>query len=118
MRISVRVNSGDYGLRTLFAIIKEVDDKCFIFLEDEWIPLDTIGIGPEKFTFMVPVEARDEVLQQLVNLLSGMGFNPEKAKAAEVEIDRIENHLVDAIEVRDRLLSMIEISTKSVIIKQ
>jgi len=44
----------------------------------------------------------------MADLLGGMGYKPKGLKAAMEEIDRIENHLVDTIKVRDTLLELLK----------
>lgn len=113
MQVKVRVNQQDYGRRVIFGFFKDDPERNKFYIFDgkrSWVEYDLNGAaqGEEVVTFAIPPEARDEVLQQLSDLLGGMGYKPQSVKAAAQEIDRLENHLVDTIKTRDTLLELLK----------
>ena len=109
MAIKVKVDQQDYGFKIVFGFFKEDGDKRLILVGDKWVPVDE---GSNNLcTLMIPPEGKDEVLQQLADILGALGFKPAKLKAAQQEIDRLDNHLIDACVIRDRLLAILEKKT-------
>lgn len=111
MSVKVRVNQQDYGQKIVFAFIKESQDpgKYNLFNgKDKWEELEYGQDNPDKVTLVIPPEAKEEILQQMADMLYAMGFKPAKLKAVQSEMDRLDNHLMDTIAIRDRLLVIIE----------
>jgi hypothetical protein len=118
MAIKVRVNQLDYGQRIVFAFLKEGKDPGKAYIWDGRGSWQEFPFGEtvveEKVTLVIPPEGKAEILQQMADILGAMGYKPEKLKAAVQEIERVENHLLDTIAVRDRLLTIIEGNNASV----
>lgn len=115
MSIRVLKMENDYGNSIKFGIFKDLGDKRFILVGNEWRPYDFERLAKkeeELFSLSLRYPDTHEILQGLTNVIATMGILPDSVQTVKSEMAIVEEHLKDSRDVRDRLLSMLEVINK------
>lgn len=112
----VQLIKQDYGLQLVFGIFEDRGEKQYLYDgKGTWKEYEygkQINIEDNCSLILDGSPGRGDILQGLANVIGELGYYAEKVKPLQNELQRVESHLSDAITIRDRLLTIIEMTQK------